>query len=70
MAICCPVNAFMRLDLPAFLFPKKAIWVLSPDGVSFICAITASLCCFYPPYTAAFFHKKALIHYNAFVIIN
>ena len=30
----CPVTALTRLDFPAFLFPKKAIWIRSPDGVS------------------------------------
>ena len=28
-----PVMAFTRLDFPAFLFPKKPIWILSPEGV-------------------------------------
>ena len=28
------VILFTRLDLPAFLLPKKPMWILSPDGVS------------------------------------
>ena len=35
-AVSWPVTAFTRLDLPAFLRPKKPIWSRSEEGVSFM----------------------------------